>query len=135
MRKVLESCPSCGKDIIVSRLSCQSCGTTVEGKFSPCRFCRLGDEGLSFIETFVRNRGNIREVERELGISYPTVRSRLEAIIAELGGELRSRDQRGQRGQIRQAEIEQRRREILHQVAMKELSPAEAAQLLEEIEA
>ncbi|MBI4641534.1 MAG: DUF2089 domain-containing protein [Candidatus Tectomicrobia bacterium] len=128
LRKMLERCPGCGNEIIISRLSCQACGTTVEGKFAPCRFCRLDEESLNFIETFVRNRGNIREVERELGISYPTVRSRLEGIIGELGGNRHSQRHHNQ------AERERRRKEILDQVARKELSPAEAAQLLERIE-
>ena len=128
MRKTLERCPGCGHEIIISRLRCQACGTTVEGEFAPCKFCRLDDESLHFVETFVRNRGNIKEVERELGISYPTVRNRLEAIIGELGGKSRSHDQR------HKAEIEQRRKEILDQVARKELSPTEAARLLEKTE-
>jgi hypothetical protein len=59
------------------RLQCTSCGTAVEGHFELSKFNRLDPEQLAFLELFLRARGNIKEVERELGLSYPTVRARL----------------------------------------------------------
>ena len=78
VREVLGKCPVCGQDTEVTTIYCNECGTKIEGHFELCRFCRLTDEQKSFIETFIKCRGNIKEVEKELGISYPTVRNRLE---------------------------------------------------------
>jgi hypothetical protein len=85
LRKIIEKCPGCGKDLTITRLRCPACETTIEGNYSPCPFCKLSEDSLKFLALFVRSRGNIKDMERELGISYPTVRSRLNAIIEELG--------------------------------------------------
>lgn len=87
--KMPGSCPVCGDRLDVTGLACRSCSTAMTGSFEPCRFCRLSPEHLSFVEVFVKNRGNIREIERELGISYPTVRNRLDQVIAALGYSVR----------------------------------------------
>jgi len=79
------TCPVCGSRFEVRRLYCPECDTALEGRFSLCKFCYLNTEQREFIETFVRCRGNIKEVERELGVSYPTVRNRLDAAISALG--------------------------------------------------
>jgi hypothetical protein len=71
--------------LAVTRLHCGSCGTTLEGDFSVGRFGRLSREQLTILESFLRSRGNLRDMERELGISYPTVRSRVEALVRALG--------------------------------------------------
>lgn len=79
-------CPACGSTSFeIQRLRCTSCGTAVEGRFSVSRLATLPDEQIAFVEVFLKCRGNIKEVERELGISYPTVRSRLDKVIALLG--------------------------------------------------
>jgi hypothetical protein len=69
----------------VTRLYCPTCDTAIEGHFDICKFCQLSDEMRDFTEIFLRSRGNIKEVERALGISYPTVRGRLDAVIRALG--------------------------------------------------
>jgi len=69
----------------VSELTCESCGTSVRGRFPVPDLCRLPDDLYQFLVVFVKNRGVIRDVEKELGISYPTVRSRLDAVLAALG--------------------------------------------------
>lgn len=78
-------CPVCGETMEVTRLHCPSCHTTIEGKFAPSRFARLGREQLQFLEAFLRSRGVIKDVEEELGISYPTVRGRLDELLRTLG--------------------------------------------------
>jgi hypothetical protein len=83
--KVLGRCPACGGDLEVTRLHCARCDTAVEGRFQLSRFDRLTDEQLDFLWRFLRSRGNIRDVERELNLSYPTVRSRLDAVLRALG--------------------------------------------------
>lgn len=78
-------CPVCSSQMVISRLSCTHCQTKLEGEFVSCKFCRLPSEQLEFIEVFIKCRGNIKDVEKELGISYPTVRNRLEGVIQALG--------------------------------------------------
>lgn len=84
-RKMPGRCPVCDSPMNVTRLACEKCGTAIEGSFETCRFCQLTKEQKEFIEIFIVSRGNIKEVERVLGISYPTVRGRLEAVIEALG--------------------------------------------------
>lgn len=78
------SCPACGQELVVTELSCTDCQTTIKGRFPGGPLGRLNKEQQRFLLVFVRNRGNIREVERELGLSYPTVRGRLDQLIAAL---------------------------------------------------
>ena len=82
---VISTCPVCAGELSVTRLHCRSCGTALEGDFSVGRFGRLNRDQLTLLESFLRSRGNLREMERELGISYPTVRSRVEALVRALG--------------------------------------------------
>jgi hypothetical protein len=82
---VISTCPVCSSELAVTRLHCRSCGTTLEGDFSVGRFGRLNRDQLALLESFLRSRGNLRDMERELGISYPTVRSRVEALVRALG--------------------------------------------------
>src|SRR5829696_4774158 len=82
---VISTCPVCAGELAVTRLHCRSCGTTLEGEFSVGRFGRLTKDQLALLESFLRSRGNLRDMERELGISYPTVRSRVEALVRALG--------------------------------------------------
>jgi hypothetical protein len=82
---VISTCPVCSGELAVTRLRCTSCGTTLEGEFSVGRFGRLSRDQMTLLESFLRSRGNLRDIERELGISYPTVRSRVEALVRALG--------------------------------------------------
>ena len=121
MRKILEQCPSCGGAVEVTRLNCTSCETVVLGRYQPCPFCRLDPERTHFLLTFVRARGNVKEMERELGISYWTVRRQLDELIEELGFEPQDT-----------AVVDQAAHEIevLERVNRGEISAAEAFQLL-----
>ncbi|MEA2622880.1 MAG: hypothetical protein QOH61_1790 [Chloroflexota bacterium] len=82
---VIATCPVCEHELSVTRLHCAECGTTLEGSFSVGRFGRLNREQLALLESFLRSRGNLREMERELGLSYPTIRGRVEALVRALG--------------------------------------------------
>jgi hypothetical protein len=82
---VIATCPVCASELAVTRLRCGECGTTIEGEFSVGRFGRLTREQLQLLESFLRSRGNLRDMERELGISYPTVRGRVEQLVRTLG--------------------------------------------------
>jgi len=83
-REVISDCPVCDSPLTVTRLHCNNCGTTIEGEFTVGRFSRLNREQYALLESFLRSRGNLRELERELGVSYPTVRNRVEALLRAL---------------------------------------------------
>jgi len=84
---VIHTCPVCAHALHVQKLACSQCHTVIENNFSLSKFASLSKEEMEFIEVFVVKRGNIKEVEKELGISYPTVRSKLNQIIEQLGYE------------------------------------------------
>jgi len=103
MKKVISRCPVCNSELTVARLKCDSCDTVIENNFRLSKFDYLSDEELYFTETFIRCRGNIKEVEKELGISYPTVRSKLDAVIQKLGYEAVPDEQTVKREEILKA--------------------------------
>jgi hypothetical protein len=85
MRKIIETCPTCGKaGLTVSEVTCDACGTEVRSRYRPCPFCALREEEQTFLLLFVRSRGNLKDVEKTLGVSYPTVRAKLDEIIDRL---------------------------------------------------
>lgn len=121
--KAPDNCPVCGHELTIARLSCGYCQTKLEGEFTAGKFSRLALEQIDFIEVFVKNRGNIKEVEKELGISYPTVRSRLDGVIQALGYRVDS-------GPELIEEDKTGRRDILAALERGELTPKEAAKQL-----
>ena len=74
-------CSICGHDITITSFVCTHCRTKTEGEFLPGRFSSLRRDQLEFIEAFLKCRGNIKDVEKELGLSYPTIRNRLEEVL------------------------------------------------------
>ncbi len=89
MNKPLSICPVCGTKLMITEYTCPRCGTVIKGKFETNRLFRLNSEQLEFAVVFIKNRGNITEVGKELGISYPTVRNKLNEIIKQLGFEVK----------------------------------------------
>ncbi|MEZ0349089.1 MAG: DUF2089 domain-containing protein [Thermus sp.] len=87
MRPLPVRCPACENPLAVKVLFCPACGTEVSGRFALNEFALLPKEHLDFLRLFVRVRGNLKEVERLLGVSYPTVRARLDALLRALGYE------------------------------------------------
>ena len=84
-QEVLGKCPVCGSETEITKIGCEECGTTIEGHFHLCKFCKLSSEQKLFIDVFIKCRGNIKEVEKELGVSYPTVKNKLEDVAGALG--------------------------------------------------
>lgn len=108
MHNVFVKCPACGGGLYASQLNCGECDTTVQGSFALSAFDRLSPESLRFLELYVRNRGNLKEMERELGQSYQNLRSRLNRIIGEMGFEVEADGEvDGDMGARRQAVLEQ----------------------------
>ena len=79
------SCPACSADLHVAELACDACGTRVSGSFAHCEFCALTDDQRALLRVFLSSRGNMKELERHLGVSYPTARARLSDLLAALG--------------------------------------------------
>ena len=117
--RVPAECPVCGGELVTTRLGCHGCGTELVGEFGRCVFCSLDDADLDLLRVFLASRGNMREVEKHLGVSYPTARSRFTQLLLRLGlaGEAEpapalTRDQ------------------VLAEVASGALAPGEAAELI-----
>jgi len=83
--KLPRKCPVCNEPLIISELSCPNCEVKIQGKFDIPNLLILSDERMKFLKVFLSSRGNIKEVGKRLNISYPTVKSRLESLISELG--------------------------------------------------
>jgi hypothetical protein len=124
---VISTCPVCANELAVTRLHCRSCGTTLEGDFSVGRFGRLNRDQLTLLESFLRSRGNLREMERELGISYPTVRSRVEALVRALGFGPRADAEDVDEQTPEPVAPAQTRAEVLEALARHEISAEDAA--------
>lgn len=92
MNHVIGECPICKSDLTVTKLECTECHTELSGQFQLSKFNYLSKEELFFIEVFIKNRGNIKQVEKELGISYPTVKKTLDEVIVSLGYEVSEED-------------------------------------------
>lgn len=126
VRDVIATCPVCEDELSITRLHCRSCGTTLEGEFGVGRFGRLTREQLALLESFLRSRGNLKEMERELGISYPTVRGRIDALVRALG--LGGEESATPAHEEEAAEAPQEtRRTILERLARHEITAEEAA--------
>lgn len=120
-KDVLGKCPVCSDELKVTELSCSKCKTKISGEFYLDKFSRLDKEKRYFAEIFIKNRGNIKEIEKELGISYPTVRKLLDEVIVALGYS----------NKVENNEIE--KNEILEKLSKGEISSDEALKLLSEI--
>ncbi len=121
MKKVVSRCPVCGNELIAVRLKCESCDTVIENSFRLSRFDYLSDEDLAFVETFLRCRGSIKDVQGALGISYPTVRSKLDTVLKRMG-----LYEAGEEEKTRAA----KREEVLHALENREIDLREALERL-----
>ena len=84
-RRPPHHCPVCGENLALTRLGCQACGTELSGVFQACEFCALGPEQRQVLRVFLTSGGNLKELQRHLGVSYPTARARFEAVLGTLG--------------------------------------------------
>ena len=123
MSIIPQKCPSCSAPLKVTQLTCVSCGTGVVGSFELSPFVRLSIESLHFLEVFVRNRGNVKDMERETGESYWVIRRKLDDVIAEMGFE----------EVPSQADLASQRQEILQQLSAGKISVEEAKKLLTQL--
>jgi len=78
-------CPVCSDRLLITQLGCPGCGTGLTGSFRPCEYCGMDDAERDLLRVFLSSRGNMKELERHLGVSYPTARSRFEDLLRKLG--------------------------------------------------
>ena len=122
MNPMLTTCPVCGERLEVTRFECRSCDTTIEGHFDIGRLGRLSGEQLAFVETFIRCEGKLSRMEPELGMSYPTLRARLNEVIQTLGFPV---------GPVVPRMSDEERHRILDDLASGTITPEEAMLQLE----
>lgn len=125
-RPMLRDCPNCGGRLEATRLECAACDTAILARYDPCRFCSLSPESLRFAEAFLRYRGNLKEMERELGESYWTLRTRLSEVIKEMGFDAAEPAPAPE-------EPRPRRRRILDKLEAGEIGAGEAAEMLADL--
>jgi hypothetical protein len=89
------SCPSCNRPFKVTRLSCPTCNVSMEGPVELPALAQLSPEDEAFVMAFVRHHGSIKKMESLFGISYPTVKNRLNAIAAVLDKSIQAPSPRG----------------------------------------
>lgn len=85
MRKTITTCPVCDGRVHVTHLECETCGTVLQGSFASCPFCKLPQNLYDFLTVFIQCEGVIREIEKEIGISYPAVKNRVRKLKHTLG--------------------------------------------------
>ncbi len=120
-KHVIGECPICSHDLFVTKLECSHCHSEISGQFQLSKFNYLSKERLYFIELFIKNKGNIKQLEKELKVSYPTVKKMLKEAIEALGYKVEEDDT-----------DERDRDEILDKLAKGEISSEEALKLLKE---
>ena len=122
MKPSLNKCPVCGEDLVVARYHCESCDTSIEGRFENSAFPGLTAEQIEFVKTFVRCEGRINRMEEELHLSYPTIRNLLQEVIRAMGFEP---------GRDMQTEVsEEKRRSVLEDLDSGKISAEDATRLL-----
>lgn len=129
-RKILESCPSCGGALTITEVRCTRCDTQVRARYRPCDFCALSEEQSTFLRIFLTSRGNLSEVEKRLGVSYPTVRAKLDEVIARLTTTEHAAEHESEPSG---AEAPGERRAILDAIARGEISAAEGIERLRQL--
>lgn len=120
--KAITVCPVCQGKLKIKKLQCTSCRTTIENDFSFSKFQYLSEEQMQFIEIFIKCRGSIKDVEKQMGISYPTVRAKLDEVIASIGGKDLSKE-------ISKSESTS---DVIKALENGEVSPDEAVKMLKE---
>ncbi|MCK4250210.1 DUF2089 domain-containing protein [candidate division WOR-3 bacterium] len=84
MQLKIFNCPSCGEKMVISELKCAKCDLRVKKDFSPCEFCQLPEDDYEFLKIFVRTQGKITDIEKILGISYPTIKAKIDDLLKNL---------------------------------------------------
>ena len=139
MQNIFEKCPACGGQLVITECQCNQCKLQIRGEFRLGRLLNLSDDELTFIHVFLSARGNLSEVERILGVSYPTIRNKLDEINEKLKytGENTDTIQQKDNGKssVASISVEKSRKQILQDVANGKLSPVAAVEKLGKVSA
>ncbi len=125
MHPLLGTCPVCGETLEVTRLHCRNCDTSIDGHFDVGVFDRLSPEQLAFAEKFIYHEGRLNRMADDLGISYPTVRLRLQDLRRAMGFETADEDEAAA------AISDEDRRQILDDLAAGKITLEESVQRLQ----
>jgi hypothetical protein len=125
MLKLFEQCPACGGSIVITEIQCANCHLKMQGEFKPGLFSTLSDDQLTFVRAFLRVRGNLSEMEKVLGVSYPTIRNKLDEINQAL--------ERAEKAPDPVPPSNDERNAILQKVASGELDAAQALEQLKNL--
>jgi hypothetical protein len=112
-------CPYCSGALRINKLTCEDCGLGLEGGFATPRLCRLEVEEQRFVELFVLASGSLKQMAQLLGVSYPTVRSRLDKLIVRL--------------KEQQARDEEHKRRILEDIEAGRIPPKQGMRMIENL--
>ncbi|MBC7194892.1 MAG: DUF2089 domain-containing protein [Caldisericia bacterium] len=126
MKRLPSKCPSCGAVLKITELTCEKCKTVVRGDFPLNRFLTLSREEEDFLLIFLISRGNLKEVQERLNISYPTAKSRLEEVLKSLGLSEEVKKEEKKLEKIEKIE------EIVKKLESGEISGEEVLKILEE---
>ncbi len=127
MHPIPSQCPICGGEVLVTQIQCRDCSTKIEGQFYSRTFSQLTPKQMEFVETFIRLEGKITHMEKELNLSYPTIRKLLHDVIRALGYE--------PGGEEELAELsEEERQQILNELDSGEISLEDALKKLKDEE-
>ncbi len=128
MEKQITRCPRCEQPLLVTELTCDACGVQVRGRFERgCRFCALEPEHRRLLDVFLSCRGVLRDMEQVLGLSYPTVRNRVDALLAALGYAPSGAEPEPAE------DVGARRQAVLDRLQAGEITPEEAAVALRQL--
>lgn len=130
MNRMFDRCPACGGRLVVTECRCTNCAMQLRSEFSLGLFSTLPEDQLSFISLFLRARGNLSEVEKVLGVSYPTIRSKLDEINKALDRAEALAPAEADQDNSSTMAAEEARRAILQQVADGKLPAIEAVEQL-----
>ncbi len=133
MLKFFDKCPGCGGTLVITACKCTECGLEMRGEFRPPQFATLSDDQLTFVRHFLRARGNLSELEKVLGVSYPTIRNKLDEINKTLDAEATANRPRPE-AEADPDPAESERQAILQQVSAGKLSAVEAVEILRNLQ-
>ncbi len=134
MLKFFDKCPGCGGALIITACECTECGLEMRGEFRPPQFAMLSDDQLTFVRHFLRARGNLSELEKVLGVSYPTIRNKLDEINKTLDAAEAAANHPRPEAEADPDPAQSERQAILAQVSAGKLSAVEAVEMLRNLQ-
>jgi hypothetical protein len=138
MLKLFQQCPACGGPITITECKCEQCHLQLRGEFATGPFSGFSEDQWTFVHAFIKARGNLSELEKVLGVSYPTIRNKLDEVIALLErSETEAKTMAKQPLPSPETQVKDNdsaRKAILAQVASREITAAEGLARLQNLQ-